>query len=188
MTDNLEIVRCPACQKEMKKVFDKEKGIYIDICIDGCGGVFFGKKEYENYDEQHENAEVILEALKDRKYTPVSDDIPRICADCNATMMKNFSSSKMQIKIDACYSCGAKFLDNQELEKIRAEFPTAEARQKDFMENLFTIVGEEFTEQIEENALYDKENKKEFFFNGVCAVIRMLSFGTIKLKKYKRKD
>ena len=53
MADNFNIIKCPACQKEMKKVFIPEKGINVDVCVDGCGGISWGikkciEKELEN--------------------------------------------------------------------------------------------------------------------------------------------
>ena len=49
MSDNKQTINCPACGKEMVKVFDKEKGINIDICLNGCGGIFFDNREFEKF-------------------------------------------------------------------------------------------------------------------------------------------
>ena len=56
-------------------------------------------------------------------------------------MVKNFSSANRSIQIDECYSCGGKFLDNGELQAIRAEFETEEERSAATMRELYDSVG-----------------------------------------------
>ena len=55
MADNFKTLRCPACQKEMKKVFVPSEGVNVDICLDGCGGIYFYTREFQNFYEQDEN-------------------------------------------------------------------------------------------------------------------------------------
>ena len=49
--DTLETIKCPACGKEMEKVFIKSEGINIDICTEGCGGIFFDNREFDTFNE-----------------------------------------------------------------------------------------------------------------------------------------
>ena len=58
-------------------------------------------------------------------------------------MVKNSSSAQRIIEVDDCYSCGGKFLDNNELIKIRAEYDTEEQRSEDVIQYLYTQVGQE---------------------------------------------
>jgi len=118
MADTQYIMNCPACGKEMKKIFVEEAGINVDICLDGCGGMLFDNRELEKVDEAHENADKIFEAIKDKEFEPVNTEKPRICPVCNAIMVKN-GAANGEVKIDVCNVCGAKFLDNGELQKIR---------------------------------------------------------------------
>ena len=56
-------------------------------------------------------------------------------------MVKNFASSLHQIQIDECYGCGGKFLDNGELQKIRAQFATEQERADAAVKELYNAVG-----------------------------------------------
>ena len=118
MKDNKMTLYCPACGKEMKKVFIQESGVNIDICVDGCGGIYFDNRELEKFDEKHENADAIFAALEGREFSVADSTQPRICPACGAQMAK-VGAAGGSIEIDACYTCGGKFLDLGELQKIR---------------------------------------------------------------------
>jgi len=129
MADTYKIIDCPACGKPMKKLFLPEAGINIDICLDGCGGIFFDNREFKKFDEQHENLDEIIQAAENNTFAIHPDeDAVRVCPVCGANMVKNSTSDKNEIIIDECYSCGAKFLDHGELTKIRAEYATEQER------------------------------------------------------------
>ena len=49
MTDSTQTLICPACGKEMQKIFVERTNCYIDICTEGCGGIFFDNREYKKY-------------------------------------------------------------------------------------------------------------------------------------------
>ena len=118
MADTKHTIKCPACDKEMTKIYMKEQGINVDICLDGCGGILFNNRELEKCDEEHENAEEIFEAIKGKTFEPVNEHEVRICTVCDTPMVKQGSGID-GVEIDVCNVCGAKFLDNGELEKIR---------------------------------------------------------------------
>ena len=128
MADNFKTIRCPACNKEMKKVFIPTAGINVDVCINGCGGIYFDVREYNKLDEPHEDASAIFNELANKELNRVDESIKRTCPCCGATMIKNFSSIRREIQIDECYKCGGKFLDGGELEKIRAEYQVTDGR------------------------------------------------------------
>lgn len=129
MADTYKIIDCPACGKPMKKVFLPEAGINIDICLDGCGGIFFDNREFKKFDEQHENLDEVIQSAESSTFPIQPDeDAVRVCPACGANMVKNSTSDKNEIIIDECYSCGAKFLDHGELTKIRAEYATEKER------------------------------------------------------------
>ena len=69
MADNLEIINCPACGKEMQKVFMPSAGINLDVCVNGCGGIYFDNREFKKFDEQHEDIEPLVKAFEGRTYT-----------------------------------------------------------------------------------------------------------------------
>ncbi len=150
MADNFNIIKCPACQNEMVKIFIPREGINIDICINGCGGVYFDNREFKAFDEKAENIDEITKAIEGKEFIQVNQDLPRVCPACGAKMVKNFSSAKKTIQVDECYSCGGKFLDHGELSKIRDEYETEEERSKDAVAQLYASVGQDLR-QLEHN-------------------------------------
>ena len=118
MADNKEKLYCPACGKEMSKVYDKKAKICVDICLNGCGGIFFDNRELEKFDFPDENADTILDAIKGKTFETVDDSEERKCPCCETTMMK-MGAAGGSVEIDVCSVCGGKFLDNNELQKIR---------------------------------------------------------------------
>lgn len=153
MADSFNTLKCPACQKEMKKIFIPEQGINVDVCTDGCGGIYFDNREFKYFDEAHENIDKITEALQGKTFIEVDENLPRTCPACGAKMVKNFSSSKREIQIDECYSCGGKFLDHGELTKFRAEYKTEAERSADIMKEVYSTVGLEIKQLEEANAI-----------------------------------
>ena len=137
MVDNKEILKCPACGKEMVKVFIKSANKNVDICLNGCGGIYFDNKEFFLFDEQHENISEIIEALKDKQFEYADLEKERYCPYCGSKMVKNFTSASKEIAVDDCYNCGGKFLDYGELEKIRMQFSTAQERTNTTREKIF---------------------------------------------------
>ena len=126
MVDSLKTLICPACGKEMKKIYVMEVDKVVDICSEGCGGIFFDNKELKFFDEEHESIDKINEFLEGKIFTPVNQYEVRVCPVCNVPMVKNCTSGLEAVQIDECYTCGGKFLDYGELEKLRAEFSTEE--------------------------------------------------------------
>lgn len=61
MADTLETLKCPACGAIMEKVFIPKEGINIDICLNGCGGIFFDNREFDKFNEANEDITVIEE-------------------------------------------------------------------------------------------------------------------------------
>ena len=144
MADNREIINCPACKKSMAKIYIESANKYIDICLEGCGGIFFDNREFELFDEAHENADDIL-AFYDKldSFKPIDDSQERICPTCNAIMTKIGNGIDDIFKIDCCYTCGAKFLDAYELQKIRTTYSSEEERKQLFEKNFSEMFDDE---------------------------------------------
>ena len=154
MSDNKDtIIKCPACAKPMRKVFIESANCYIDICTDGCGGIYFDNREFKKFDEQHENIDEMLQAYKEKKYEKVNESEIRICPICGNNMVKHYTNIKLDVEVDECYTCGGMFLDYGELEEIRGQFATEEERSKAFKE-LFDV--SEFKD-------YEPKDVKEMF-------------------------
>ena len=147
MADTLKTLKCPACGKEMEKVFIPSVGFSLDICTQGCGGIYFDNREFKHFDEKDEDISAIIEKLENKTFEKVHTDSDRFCPNCGAKMVKNHSSVKQDIEVDECYNCGGKFLDNDELVKIRKEYDTEEERSEDAFRYLYKQIGAELAEQ-----------------------------------------
>ena len=147
MADTLKTLTCPACGKTMEKVFIPSQGINLDICTEGCGGIFFDNKEFDKFDEKNEDVSEILKKIEGKTFAPVEETLTRVCPNCGAKMVKNSSSIKQTIQVDDCYACGGKFLDNAELVKIREEYENNEQRDEDILRYVYKNIGSELAEQ-----------------------------------------
>jgi Zn-finger nucleic acid-binding protein len=118
MADNKDVINCPACDKPMTKVYMQGADVSVDVCLDGCGGMLFDNRELEKFDEEHENIDEIADVIQGKTFENVNEAEVRICPICKVPMVKQ-GSGKAGVQIDVCNTCGAKFLDNGELKKIR---------------------------------------------------------------------
>ncbi len=154
MADNLKDLSCPACGKKMHKIFMPDQGVNLDVCVDGCGGIYFDNREFKQFDEPHEDITPLLDVFAGRVYETVDQSIDRVCPICGNKMVKNFASSKHQIQVDECYHCGGKFLDFGELDKIRAQYNTEAERTGDAIKELYAVAGKEIANvKIKHNAV-----------------------------------
>ena len=119
MTDTEKVIICPACDSEMTKIFIPDKGINIDVCANGCGGMFLDNQEIQEFSSEYDNTNDIMEILAGKNFMPVDETQQRICPSCNTPMVK---TNAFGIQIDSCYKCGGLFLDNGEFEQIRTKF------------------------------------------------------------------
>lgn len=152
MADNKEIIKCPACDNEMKKIFIPDAGINIDICTEGCGGILFDNRELNKFDEPHENIDEILKAIDGKTFIEVDESETRVCPLCNVPMVK-MGAGAGGVEIDVCNTCGAKFLDNGELQKIRGAEEVKNERLDALMnslykENLHDVIGKNADKNI----------------------------------------
>ena len=115
--DNKKTIVCPACGKEMEKIFIPEPNVNVDICLNGCGGMFFDNRELDKFDEHEESIAHILHVINNKKFEEVDKSAKRICPVCGIPMVK--LGSNTDVEIDSCNMCGATFLDNGELERLR---------------------------------------------------------------------
>ncbi len=140
-----EVIICPACKKEMEKVYLPNQKITIDVCTKGCGGIYLDNREYRKIDENAENIEPVLEALKGKKFQKTDGEEIRVCPVCGTRMVKNYTSHLKTVQIDECYNCGGKFLDAGELTKIRGEFNTEDERIEAFNAYAKELLGDTIT-------------------------------------------
>ena len=117
MADTKRVILCPACGAVMTKIYVPEANIDIDFCIDGCGGIFFDNRELDTVKDLDKTAEEIIELAHSKFYNAVDESLTRYCPVCHVPMRK-YMVDFSDLEIDTCDSCGGKFLDNQEFQKV----------------------------------------------------------------------
>ena len=115
-------MNCPVCKKVMT---EEDFGVKVDVCRDGCKGIWFDCGELSKLDEKNEGFGAALqEALH---FPRVNDEKRGIiqCPKCNEPMHRHLFSSNKEVNVDECYDCGGFFLDSGELKEIRDHHMTA---------------------------------------------------------------
>lgn len=119
-------MNCPVCQKEM--VVEDFGGVNIDVCKNGCKGLWFDWMELAKLDEQNEGLGAALkEALS---YERVNDENRGQinCPKCSLPMHVHKYEAAKEVNIDECYQCGGFFLDSGELKAIKENFMSESER------------------------------------------------------------
>jgi len=119
MSDTLKNINCPACGCEMTKVFIAEKSINVDVCDNGCGGIYFDNQEIQEFNEESADLSEIQNLTRGKNFPPVDNSKVRICPSCGTKMAKTFVFG---VQIETCYNCGGLFLDNGVFEIVRSHF------------------------------------------------------------------
>lgn len=161
-------MNCPACENTMKQM--ELGGVVVDVCEDGCGGVWFDNFEMKKFDEKHETAG---EALLDIKTNPSVkiDHSKRIkCPQCDdIVMMRHFYSVKHEVVVDKCPGCNGYWLDCGELRKIRGMFETEQQKEQAAHEFFDDMFGAQLKEMKEQNqADLEKSKKMARMFRFIC--------------------
>ena len=152
-------MKCPVCQTEMvEKNFG---GVMIDICSDGCKGIWFDWFELEKLDEAHEGLDNVLKEALDSSRVKDSDRERINCPKCSNPMVAHLYKSAKEVTVDECYLCGGFFLDSGELKVIRDNFMSDEQREA-YMGNIINGQTEfhEAQEDLEKQRLRTEAVKK----------------------------
>lgn len=113
--DTQHIIKCPACGSKMTKVKFPNTDFHIDICANGCGGILFDNMELAKIMSSKEIVDGLINYLNNESFKmPCKEDL-RVCPVCNTPMTKVGND----IEIDVCDTCGAKFLDSDEIKRLR---------------------------------------------------------------------
>ena len=112
-------MECPACGTAM---VSENFGVNVDVCENGCKGIWFDQGELRMLDENDEGLGAALEAAL---RNPRSNDGQRgqlICPVCAIPMHTHRFERDQEVNVDECYSCGGFFLDSGELTAIRDNY------------------------------------------------------------------
>jgi len=138
-------MKCPACRNKLtqKTVGD----ITVDVCADGCGGIWFDRFELDKVDEAHETAGAELLAIERKAGLDIDPGARLLCPRCkNVRMMRHFCSVKREVQVDECPACGGTWLDVGELALIRAQFADAQQRREATERFFDELFGDELSE------------------------------------------
>jgi len=138
-------MKCPACRSTLR---EKTVGdIKVDVCADGCGGLWLDRFEMERVDEAHETAGAELLAIERKAGVQIDPGERLRCPRCrNIPMLRHFFSVKREVQVDMCPSCGGTWLDLGELALIRAQFPDAAERREATQRFFDELFGDELSE------------------------------------------
>jgi Zn-finger nucleic acid-binding protein len=96
--------------------------VHVDVCKNGCKGIWFDWGELTRLNESHEGlGKAMEEALNNPR---VIDDHrgPLKCPKCGINMQTHKYSGAKEVAVDECYGCGGFFLDSGELQLIRDHY------------------------------------------------------------------
>jgi Zn-finger nucleic acid-binding protein len=120
-------MKCPACGNVLQET--KAGDITVDVCKNGCGGIWFDNWELKKVDEAHEAAGESLLSVEKNPNASVDHQGKRNCPRCETQiMLKHFFCTAAEVEVDECPKCGGYWLDNGELSQIRSQFASDEAR------------------------------------------------------------
>lgn len=119
MADTTDVIKCPACGSDMVKIYDSNLGINVDVCVNGCGGIYFDDKEFEIFKNNPENIEDSLDFLMTNNPKKVDETEYRTCPACGLMMIKSYLDGFSRVQVDKCIDCGGIFLDYGELSVLR---------------------------------------------------------------------
>jgi Zn-finger nucleic acid-binding protein len=116
-------MKCPACDKEM---VTQNFGVNVEVCENGCKGMWFEQGELRMLDEQNEGLGNALEAALRSPRANEGSRGQLMCPKCGIPLHAHRYKRDQQVNIDECYKCGGMFLDSGELTDIRNNYMSDE--------------------------------------------------------------
>ena len=122
-------MNCPACGHGLVPI--DIAGLTVDVCQDGCAGMWFDRTELCSFDEPPGSAGQLLIERTGPPQFAVDVTRRRRCPKCpDSVMMRHFFSAKRAVTVDECPTCAGIWLDARELERIRMEYASGGARKQ----------------------------------------------------------
>ena len=158
---------CPACGKGM--VEEDFGGVMVDVCKDGCKGMWFDWGELVRLDETNEGLGKALEEAVNSSRVNDENRGQIACPKCGILMQEHKYQSAKAVSVDECYGCGGFFLDSGEIGEIRENFMSEQERDV-YCEQILEGMPE-YQKMKEDQALAEKrlEAAKKY-----CLISRML--------------
>ncbi len=161
-------MKCPACSNQLEAM--KVGNITVDVCQNGCGGLWFDNYELKQVDEKHEAIGEKLLHIPRNPDAKVDLKQRRACPKCdNVLMMKHFMSVKRDVEVDECGNCGGFWLDAGELGLIRDQFNTEADREKAAVSYFDETFGDDLQKMIDESEeKAERAHKIAKIFRFIC--------------------
>ena len=102
--------------------------VSVDVCENGCKGIWFDWGELKDLDESHEGVSKALEEALTSQRVKDTDREPLKCPKCGLKMHAHKYKSAKQVNVDECYACGGFFLDSGDLGQIRDNYMSEDER------------------------------------------------------------
>jgi hypothetical protein len=94
-------------------------GVKVQVCENGCKGMWFDQGELSQLDANNEGAGAALEAALRSPRRNEGKRGPINCPKCGIPMHTHKYKRDQEVNVDECYQCGGFFLDSGELTEIR---------------------------------------------------------------------
>jgi Zn-finger nucleic acid-binding protein len=137
-------MKCPVCGQEMVK---QDFGVDVDVCSNGCKGIWFDQGELVRLDETNEGLGPALQAALRSGRNNQGQRAPLACPKCSLPMHLHKYKRAKEVNVDECYQCGGFFLDSGELNEIRDQYMN-DAEIADYTDKLAKTVPEYVQETL----------------------------------------
>ncbi len=160
-------MKCPACDNSLQSTTIED--VTVDVCKNGCGGIWFDRFELGKLDELHECAGEALLDLETDKNAKVDHERKRTCPKCEMPMMRHFLSPAMRVEIDECPQCAGVWLDAGELRSIR-DLSMSEAERKEAARKYFSEIFDDRLEKMraESEEQLERTRRIAAMFKYIC--------------------
>ena len=147
---------CPSCRNILSTL--EIGSVHLDVCIGGCGGMWFDQGELRRLDEPHELVEDWVWSIEINPRLEVDFERRRHCPRCVGTLMlRHYWSIKKKVLIDEGQTCAGYWLDDGELRSIRTLFKSEAERKRAAMSHFSEL----FDGQLEaQRSISDMQNEK----------------------------
>jgi len=113
-------MKCPACQRALVEF--AAGPMRVDICLEGCAGIWFDRDELTKVDDFNEPFPESLIRVLSNAQVAIDKRRERECPRCVGQVMTHrFLDDQLKVQADECSSCGGHFLDIGELSNLRDE-------------------------------------------------------------------
>ena len=107
-------MKCPACPDTLSRY--RHDPVTLDVCHEGCGGIWFDRSELEELHKLHPTA--TLRVLSNKRRV-VDFSLPRSCPKCaEHPLIRVHHDNIQELELDECNHCGGLWVDLGELQVL----------------------------------------------------------------------